>query len=503
MKKNNIIIFIIITYLISSWMALSIERSYCCLSKAININDNPILIRFRQALNFNKVIDLPLYGAFMFDNNVLICENESLSLFDPKTSKRIWNIKDNFHFAFKFDDETIIAVSFQYLHFINIKDGQTIRKIGPYKVLQFPIVVGRNIIFNYGSKSLVCIDENGNKLWSANTEIVSVKLRTDGKSVFISERHSKTVESYDVKSGQRKWIKDLKAHPDNSVFVTEDKVIVPFPASLVCLDAKTGNTLWEAKLPSRIDGLTVRSIILATCSDHTVAIDINSGKNLWMTDYKDVNLRFSESFQFDNHSIIGGYQFLNVVDNKTGKVINKYNYSRPVNLFDYNDEYMLLHDYNENFLIYAKAANSMSFVANSNKIKLDGKEEIFDSKPVNINNITYIPAKYLVEPLGGQIFWNQKTKQIKANLLVPGSETLYNTNPDKYEFKENVLELAVNSNKATLNGKQVQIDPKNPKITPIIINGRTMVPLRFLAESLGCKVEWKADTKEIIVTYQP
>jgi len=37
----------------------------------------------------------------------------------------------------------------------------------------------------------------------------------------------------------------------------------------------------------------------------------------------------------------------------------------------------------------------------------------------------------------------------------------------------------------------------------MIVSGRTMVPMRFLAESLGCEVEWVATTKEIILTYVP
>ncbi|MCK5743748.1 MAG: copper amine oxidase N-terminal domain-containing protein, partial [Caldisericia bacterium] len=56
---------------------------------------------------------------------------------------------------------------------------------------------------------------------------------------------------------------------------------------------------------------------------------------------------------------------------------------------------------------------------------------------------------------------------------------------------------------AKLNGIEVQIDPDNPDVVPTIINDRTMVPMRFLAESLGCSVKWIADTKEIILTYSP
>lgn len=56
-----------------------------------------------------------------------------------------------------------------------------------------------------------------------------------------------------------------------------------------------------------------------------------------------------------------------------------------------------------------------------------------------------------------------------------------------------VLELVIDSDKAKLNGKQVALDAPAR-----IINGRTMVPIRFISESFGCKVEW--DAKEGKVT---
>ncbi|MGC8789790.1 MAG: copper amine oxidase N-terminal domain-containing protein [Caldisericum sp.] len=35
-----------------------------------------------------------------------------------------------------------------------------------------------------------------------------------------------------------------------------------------------------------------------------------------------------------------------------------------------------------------------------------------------------------------------------------------------------------------------------------MINGRTMLPLRFVAESLGADVQWDGTTKTITITYQ-
>ncbi|HOL83542.1 MAG TPA: copper amine oxidase N-terminal domain-containing protein [Caldisericia bacterium] len=45
------------------------------------------------------------------------------------------------------------------------------------------------------------------------------------------------------------------------------------------------------------------------------------------------------------------------------------------------------------------------------------------------------------------------------------------------------------------------MDPTNPKVVPMIISGRTMLPVRFVAENLGCKVDWDQDTKTVTITY--
>lgn len=65
-----------------------------------------------------------------------------------------------------------------------------------------------------------------------------------------------------------------------------------------------------------------------------------------------------------------------------------------------------------------------------------------------------------------------------------------------------VLILSIGTVSATVNpvnifidGNQIQSD-----IEPIIVDGRTMVPLRFIAESLGATVKWDENTSSVIIT---
>ena len=96
---------------------------------------------------------------------------------------------------------------------------------------------------------------------------------------------------------------------------------------------------------------------------------------------------------------------------------------------------------------------------------------------------TVVPIRAIVEALGGTIEWDGTERKVTIN------------------FNGASVELWINKPRATVNGKVEWIDPENHDVRPIIINDRTMLPLRFVAESLGCKVEWNASTRTITIIY--
>ena len=57
--------------------------------------------------------------------------------------------------------------------------------------------------------------------------------------------------------------------------------------------------------------------------------------------------------------------------------------------------------------------------------------------------------------------------------------------------------MTVGSKTAFVNTEEYTMDAE-----PVIINGRTMLPIRFVAENLGFTVEWNENTREITVTEQ-
>jgi len=97
-------------------------------------------------------------------------------------------------------------------------------------------------------------------------------------------------------------------------------------------------------------------------------------------------------------------------------------------------------------------------------------------------NRTLVPLRAVVEAMGGTVRWEAATRRATSTL---GTTT---------------VELTIGSNKAQVNGKSVLID-SNASVVPLIISGRTMLPLRFVTESLGAQVGYQQSTKTITITH--
>jgi photosystem II stability/assembly factor-like uncharacterized protein len=116
---------------------------------------------------------------------------------------------------------------------------------------------------------------------------------------------------------------------------------------------------------------------------------------------------------------------------------------------------------------------------------VNGVVHTSDSLPIIKNGRTLLPIRAIVEALGGTVGWEPSLKVVT---IVLGSHN---------------LSLQIGSSKATVDGNIVQIDSSNAKVVPEIINGRTMLPLRFVTENLGASVNWDGATQTITITYQP
>ncbi len=109
-------------------------------------------------------------------------------------------------------------------------------------------------------------------------------------------------------------------------------------------------------------------------------------------------------------------------------------------------------------------------------VKLNGNILGFDTPPVIEDERTLIHIRFLFEQMGATVDWNGDTQ----------TATISQDNT--------AVTFSIDDTEADVNGRTVTMD-----VPARLINGKTMVPLRFLSEELGYNVEWDTDTRIITI----
>lgn len=99
--------------------------------------------------------------------------------------------------------------------------------------------------------------------------------------------------------------------------------------------------------------------------------------------------------------------------------------------------------------------------------------------PVIVNERAVLPIRAIVETMGGTVGWNNDTRTVSL------------------KYKNTNMEMTIDSTTMKVNGKDVQMD-----VAPMIINERTMLPIRYITENLGGKVEWFDTIQAVAITYE-
>ena len=107
-------------------------------------------------------------------------------------------------------------------------------------------------------------------------------------------------------------------------------------------------------------------------------------------------------------------------------------------------------------------------------LEIDGIAVESDVPPVIIKERTLIPARAVFEKMGGVVSWNEDARVVEI--------TMGTSN----------VKLTIDSNVAFVNGQQVAME-----VPALIVRDRTVIPIRFAAESLACTVGWNPDTRTV------
>lgn len=115
----------------------------------------------------------------------------------------------------------------------------------------------------------------------------------------------------------------------------------------------------------------------------------------------------------------------------------------------------------------ANSDNEISVLVNQSKVN-------FDVAPIIQNGRTLVPMRAVFEALGAEVGWNNAAQAASAR-------------------KDNIhIILTVNSNIMLKNLEPIELD-----VGAVMIDGRTLIPVRAVSEAFGCEVTWDQESKTV------
>lgn len=102
-----------------------------------------------------------------------------------------------------------------------------------------------------------------------------------------------------------------------------------------------------------------------------------------------------------------------------------------------------------------------------------------DVPPVIHNDRTLVPIRVVVKNIGSEIEWDGETREV--TIVKDGTEII----------------LTIDSAIAIVNGIE---KPLHDGVPAKLINSRTMVPVRFVADELGVAVDWDQETRTVLLS---
>ena len=102
--------------------------------------------------------------------------------------------------------------------------------------------------------------------------------------------------------------------------------------------------------------------------------------------------------------------------------------------------------------------------------------DVEETAPVIVNDRTLLPVRAVVEEMGGAVDWNGDTQTVT------------------FTYGEDEIRLVIDNATAYLNNTAQTLD-----VAPTIINDRTMLPIRFIAESFKFEVVWNENSQTVTI----
>lgn len=135
-----------------------------------------------------------------------------------------------------------------------------------------------------------------------------------------------------------------------------------------------------------------------------------------------------------------------------------------------------MYDVELEFLKFHKG-NSVMLLSTKKPLAIHDGEKIVPQSPAVIRDgSTLTPARFVAERFGASVEWSASERKVTITK------------------DDTVIELVIDSKTAKVNGNEVEL--ASPAC---IIDDYTYTPARFVAEALGCNVDWDQQTKTVFI----
>lgn len=135
-----------------------------------------------------------------------------------------------------------------------------------------------------------------------------------------------------------------------------------------------------------------------------------------------------------------------------------------------------------NIYIYPTFRRTLILWIDKEETLLNDEKLILNPPPMIKNSRTLVPFRFIGESFGAEIGWDNPERRVDYKL---GRQKI-----SLWIGKKNV---EVSVGKET---KKFELDSE-----PIIVNGRTLVPVRFISEQLGSEVSWDSKERKVTIKF--
>ncbi len=122
------------------------------------------------------------------------------------------------------------------------------------------------------------------------------------------------------------------------------------------------------------------------------------------------------------------------------------------------------------------SVNITIFASDTISVTLDGNYIEFDVHPQIINGRTMVPIRAIFEKMGAVVEWDGNT----SSAICTKGDT--------------VVKMTVNSTSMYINSQLKTMD-----VAPVVIDGRTLAPARYVAEAFGADVQWSQKNNTVVI----